>query len=346
MKKKIRWYITKLKYIPVKFFIMISALILVFLGMLYEYVSPEGIRLALLACGGIIFMLAVLWDRCQEKQQFDFANDICDTVDALLDGREPESFQPYEDSVQSKVQGRLLQYYDRMMEGQRQSEEDKKTIQELVSDISHQVKTPIAAIQMYTNILKQHSMSDEKRAEFLDTMSGQIHKLDFLLQSLIKMSRLETGTFVLHMEEGSLYQTIAQAVNGIWAKADLKNIEITVDCDSHVTVKHDIKWTAEALGNILDNAVKYTPEGGRIHVGVLPWQFYTRIDITDTGIGIPAGHYHDVFQRFYRTQEVADREGVGLGLYLARGIITRQKGYITVKSDMEKGTTFSVFLLS
>ena len=151
---------------------------------------------------------------------------------------------------------------------------------------------------------------------------------------------------MLHMEDNHLYDTIAQAVGTIFAKADQKNIQIEVDCESTVTVQHDGKWTAEALENILDNAVKYTPAGGKISISVRPWQFYTRIDITDTGIGVPSEHYHDVFRRFYRTQETAMEEGVGLGLYLARSIITRQKGYISVKSEVGKGTTFSVFLLS
>ena len=126
----------------------------------------------------------------------------------------------------------------------------------------------------------------------------------------------------------------------------MKNIQIDVECGVDTVVRHDIKWTAEALENILDNAVKYTPEGGSIRVTVRPWQFYTRIDITDTGIGIAAEHYNDVFKRFYRAQEVSAEEGVGLGLYLARGILTRQKGYITVFSEPGTGTTFSVFLLN
>ena len=132
----------------------------------------------------------------------------------------------------------------------------------------------------------------------------------------------------------------------ILAEAEKKNIQLWADCDSQLTVKHDPKWTAEAIGNILDNAVKYTPEGGTISILVRPWQFYTRIDISDTGMGIPAEHYNDVFQRFYRTQEAASQEGVGLGLYLANGIIMRQKGYISVKSNYGEGTTFSVYLLS
>ena len=166
------------------------------------------------------------------------------------------------------------------------------------------------------------------------------------MQSLIKMSRLETGVFVLHMEETRLCDTIAGAMSIILAEAEKKNIQLLADCDSKLTVKHDSKWTAEAIGNILDNAVKYTPEGGTISILVRPWQFYTRIDISDTGIGIDQENYNAIFQRFYRAEEVTAEKGVGLGLYLARGIIAQQNGYITVKSKKGKGSTFSVFLLS
>ena len=199
---------------------------------------------------------------------------------------------------------------------------------------------------MITDILSEHELSREKQSEFLDLMTVQTSKLDFLMQSLIKMSRLETGTFVLHPEDTRLNDTIARAMSTVLAKAEKKHIRLSADCDSRLTVKHDPKWTAEAIGNILDNAVKYTPEGGTICVSVRPWQFYTRIDISDTGIGIEEKNYNAVFQRFYRAEEAAAKEGVGLGLYLARGIITRQNGYITVKSKKGEGSTFSVFLLS
>lgn len=330
----------------IKRLLLLLALLTGLLGLLWNDIPQEAGRYILLISAIVVFLSVLLWDREQKQELSDFAGDICETVDALMGERQPDNFHPYEDSTISKVQGKLLQYYDKMKEGQRQSREDKQIIQELVSDISHQVKTPVANIQMFISILQQHQLSGEKQEEFLTTMAVQVNKLDFLMQSLIKMSRLETGTFLLHMEEVPLYSTIAQAVSGIFAKAEQKDIEIEVDCDSQVTVKHDPKWTAEALGNILDNAVKYTEDGGKICVKVRPWQFYTRIDITDNGIGIPQEHYNDIFKRFYRAQEVAAGEGVGLGLYLARGIITRQKGYISVKSESGKGTTFSVYLLS
>lgn len=316
------------------------------LWILWEFVPRASVRYGLLAVCGGIFLVAGLWIILQRRQIGLFADDVCETIDAAIAGRQPENFHPYEDSLTSKVQGKLMQYYDIMHEGRLQSQQDKETLQSLVSDISHQVKTPVANLKLYTGILQRPELSEEKRVQFVSTMDEQINKLDFLMQSLIKMSRLETGTFVLTPVEARLSDTIAHAMSTVWAKAEKKQIELVVDCSPEITVQHDPKWTAEAIGNILDNAVKYTPANGRVTIAVRPWQFYTRIDITDTGIGIPEEHYNDVFQRFYRAQEVAAEEGVGLGLYLANGIITRQKGYISVKSNVGDGTTFSVYLLS
>ena len=313
---------------------------------LWRTIPWSAVRYGILGLCAAIFAVVGLWAWYQRRQVSLFADDLCETLDALLSGRQPENYQPYEDSLTAKVQGKLMQYFDIMSEGKRQSQQDKQVIQSLVSDISHQVKTPIANIKMFTNILQQHQLPPEKQAEFLRTMEGQLDKLDFLMQSLIKMSRLETGTFVLHPQEGRLADTIALAMSAVWAKAEAKEISLSADCDSSICVQHDPKWTAEALGNILDNAIKYTPPGGSVTVSVRPWQFYTRVDIADTGIGIAEEHYNDIFQRFYRDPQVASQEGVGLGLYLANGIITRQKGYISVKSQVGKGTTFSVYLLS
>ena len=313
---------------------------------IWNFIPWAAVRWALLGFCGALYAVVILWAWYQRRQVMLFADDICQTLDALMSGRQPEGYRPFEDSVTAKVQRKLIQYFDIMNEGKIQSQKDKETIQGLVSDISHQVKTPIANLKLYTSILQNPQFSPEKRAQFMRTMEDQINKLDFLLQSLIKMSRLETGTFTIHIEDARLGDTIARAMSTVWARAEEKQIQLSADCDSAITVRHDPKWTAEALGNILDNAVKYTPEGGSVTVTVRPWQFYTKIDITDTGIGIEEEHYNDIFLRFYRAPEAAAQEGVGLGLYLANGIITRQRGYISVKSRPGAGTTFSVYLLS
>lgn len=317
-----------------------------FLYVVWIWVPQADIRVALLGlCGGLC-VLGLLWSIWQRRQLCRFADELCRTLDDLIAERKPEEYVPYEDTLTARIQGKFMQYYDLMSEGRRQSRQDKQVIQELVSDISHQVKTPIANLQMFMGILQSHDLSSEKRGEFLGTMVEQINKLDFLLQSLIKMSRLETGTFALHIERTNLYDTIAQTLNGIWARAEAKQIQLSVECDNNIMARHDGKWTAEALGNVLDNAVKYTPAGGSIRISVRPWQFYTRVDITDTGMGIPEEQCNQVFKRFWRSETAAAQEGVGLGLYLAQEIITRQRGYISVKSVVGEGTTFSVYLLT
>lgn len=298
--------------------------------------------LAVCACP---ILLAGVWVWYGRRQTYQFAEEVCLALDALIAGQRPENYIPCEDTLAAKVQERLLRYYDIVEEGRLQSQQDKQTLQELVSDISHQVKAPVANLRMFSGILLQHELPCEKRAEFLRILADQVDKLDFLMQSLIKMSRLETGILALHMEDSRLGDTIAQAINTVWAKAEAKEIQLSVAGSTDATVRHDPKWTAEALGNILDNAVKYTPPGGSVAIHVRPWELYTRIDISDTGMGIAEEHYHEIFRRFYRAREALCEEGVGLGLYLANSIITRQEGYISVKSSMGEGTTFSVYLL-
>lgn len=171
-------------------------LIGVLFWILWEYVPKASVRYCLLAvCGGIV-LLTLLWAARKQRQINQFADDVCETLDAAIAGREPEYFQPYEDSLTAKVQSKLLQYYDIMQAGRIQSQKDKETLQELVSDISHQVKTPIANMKLYIGILQKPYLEEKKRSQFMTTLAEQIDKLDFLMQSLIHMSRLETGTFV------------------------------------------------------------------------------------------------------------------------------------------------------
>ena len=165
-------------------------------GMIWEYIPERMTRYMFLAVLAAVFLLLAVWRAGIRRQMRGFSDDLCEILDSLIDGDPGRWPQSYEDSLKAKVQGKLLQFYDIADEARKESSRDKKTIQELVSDISHQVKTPMANIRMFAGILKEHDLPEEKRRQFLETMEGQIGKLDFLMQSLIKMSRLETGTFV------------------------------------------------------------------------------------------------------------------------------------------------------
>lgn len=214
----------------------------------------------------------------------------------------------------------------------------------LVSDISHQVKTPVSNLKMVTDTLLTRPVTNQERTDFLQGIRDQTDKLDFLFQALVKTSRLETGAIRLNKKDGLLFDTLAQAMSGIVYSAEKKDIAVTVDCPEDLHLLHDSKWTAEALFNLLDNAVKYTPAGGKISVSVERWEMYVKLDVADTGKGISESNQASIFRRFYREEEVHDEPGVGIGLYLAREIITRQGGYIKVASEIGKGSIFSVFL--
>ena len=214
----------------------------------------------------------------------------------------------------------------------------------LVSDISHQVKTPVSNLKMVTDTLLTRPVTEEARREFLQGIRSQTDKLEFLFQALVKTSRLETGAIRLEKKETLLIDTLAIACSAVVYEAEKKDISVTVDCPEDLLLSHDSKWTAEAVFNLLDNAVKYTPVGGAIRISVEQWEMYVKLSVCDTGKGISESNQAAIFRRFYREEEVHEQQGVGIGLYLTREIVTRQGGYIKVVSEPGKGSEFSIML--
>ena len=273
-----------------------------------------------------------------------FSDALCKLLDDMMSADQAPPQYTEEENLFYKIQHRLSRLYEVLRESKSSIAKERADLQELISDISHQVKTPIANLKMLDATLLEQTVSPEKQKEFLLAMDSQLDKLDFLMQAMIKTSRLEAGVIALEPKPQAIYDTLAAALGGILLNAEQKNIAVTVDCPETVTAAHDRKWTTEALFNILDNAVKYTPEGGKIQVTVASWEMYAKIDISDTGIGIPEQHQGTIFKRFYREDSVHDAPGIGIGLYLTREIITRQGGFIRVASEVGAGSTFSVFL--
>lgn len=271
---------------------------------------------------------------------------IMDRLNAMLDhaiAGEPVE-ESFDETKMSALETKMAQYLKMNQLGQQQLESRKQRIDELISDISHQTKTPIANMLLYSELLEEE-IEDGKSREMLDAIHVQAEKLSFLIQALVKASRLESGAIQTIPEENSVQELIETVVLQVEKKAAHKEIEIEV---SPVNSKafFDMKWTSEAVGNIVDNAVKYTNKGGKIEISVSEYSLFTRIDIKDNGIGIAEEDLPKIFGRFYKCATTRQEEGVGLGLYLAREIISGQGGYIKVKSQQEQGTLFSVFLRS
>ncbi len=255
----------------------------------------------------------------------------------------------YSDTLETR-ESRIVSQLQRILADarfkQRQAVGEKDQVMELISDLSHQLKTPLANIIMNTELLQDPALSKERREEFLAHTRNQADKLQWLMADLLKASRLENGMIRFSAGYTGIKETIAKAVSSVYAQASAKKIGIITEEFEDFALYHNPKWTAEAMVNILENAVKYSPEEGSIKITLSRMELYTKVTIADEGIGIPKSEFPLIFQRFYRGKEVEQQEGSGLGLYLAQLILRCEKGYITVDSEVGAGSRFSVFLLN
>ena len=303
---------------------------------------------AVLLTGGVLLLCALIWlfllTQIFGKRLSAFTSVLCQTLDHMIEGNEAPLRPEDSETMLARICYRLSRLYQIMQENRRKVDEERRELQSLISDISHQVKTPVSNLKMAADTLLEKPVSEAERIDFIRGIFSQTDKLDFLFQVLVKTSRLETGVIQLEKKPGRLFDTVAQAMSGIVYAAEKKEIAVSVDCPEDLTVFHDSKWTSEALFNLLDNAVKYTPAGGKIAVSVVLWEMYVEIKVADTGKGISESNQAAIFRRFYREEEVHEQQGVGIGLYLAREIVTRQGGYIKVVSEPGKGSEFSIML--
>ena len=259
-------------------------------------------------------------------------------LDCAIDG-ELERTEISEEKY-SALENSMKQHLDSSFLARKNQQEQKEVIQKLISDIAHQTLTPISNLKIYGEILSE---TNHENQEEIATILEQTEKLDFLIQSLVKLSRMESGIIAVHSEDTTIAQMFASVQQQFNVKVREKNITLSL-CDTDLHVRCDPKWTVEALGNIVDNAIKYTACGGNVQVKAEQNSFFVKIDIIDDGIGIEKEEIPKIFGRFYRSLSVADQPGVGIGLFLAREIIQAQKGYIKVTSERGKCSIFSVFL--
>jgi len=243
------------------------------------------------------------------------------------------------------LEEKVWQVLRALKDAEYKSKSEHESILTLMGDISHQLKTPLASLTLHLELAEDSSLTEEERAAFISECKNQTQKISWLTDSLLKMARLETGLITVMKTPTDFIKTVRDSISSIAMQADTKKLHITEYLPDKLELSHDPVWTKEALCNILENAVKYTEVGG-ITVTLEQGAIYTRVDISDTGIGFTAEEYTKIFSRFYRVRSVeAQRvEGTGLGLTIAREIMRQQGGNITVASAIGKGSTFSVFL--
>lgn len=293
----------------------------------------------------ILFAVVVvlLWKNYHTKKEARlFAEKVEDALDAIVTGKEWTIEGELEDSLWGRTGTQLAKARNVFRKKEEESVREKERVKGLISDISHQTRTPVANIKLYLELLGDEELSQNGQ-EFLEKIQGQMEKIDFLMQSMVKMSRIETGILQIHKEDKNLYETIRHAVASVVPEAVQKEIALYVDCEEEMFIRHDSKWTEEAVYNVLDNALKYTEPGGKIHIQAERQELFVKLSISDTGKGIAPERQAEIFTRFYREPEVHDKPGVGIGLYLARTIMELQKGYIEVQSEVGRGASFRLY---
>lgn len=287
---------------------------------------------------GIFVLSGIFWHSIFYQKEKKLLNRLQQMLDCAIDG-ELERTEISEEKY-SALENSMKQHLDSSFLARKNQQEEKEVIQKLISDIAHQTLTPISNLKIYGEILSE---TNHQNQEEIATILEQTEKLDFLIQSLVKLSRMESGIIAVHPEDTAIAQMFASVQQQFNVKAMEKDISLNLfDTDLHAMC--DAKWTVEALGNIVDNAIKYTACGENVQIKAEQYSFFVKIDIIDDGIGIEKEEIPKIFGRFYRSLSVADQPGVGIGLFLAREIIQAQKGYIKVTSETGQGSTFSVFL--
>ena len=287
----------------------------------------------------VIVMLAVLVCIVYVRTS-KIMSGIENMIDRAIDNTFSES--SFNEKKLSKLEAKMYRYLSAGSTSLRQVNLEKDRIKTFIADISHQTKTPIANILLYAQLLKEAPELDQGTRQIVSQIETQTEKLSFLIASLVKTSRLENGIIAVAPKQNSVGGRLRQLDVG--QAAEQKNVTFRVDIPSELVALFDFKWTLEALANIVDNAIKYTPPGGMVTVSTREYEMFVCIDVTDSGNGMTEEETAKIFTRFYRSPRVYEEKGVGIGLYLAREIVSKEGGYIKVSSELSKGSVFSVFL--
>ncbi|HHV26439.1 MAG TPA: HAMP domain-containing histidine kinase [Tissierellia bacterium] len=309
-------------------------------GLIFSFIFKSIVIIALVIILNIILFTRVLKYIMKKLEKVSF------DIDRIMDGDFSTISNIDKEGILSRLESQFCQMSRRLQLSIDSINIEKEKVKSLVTDISHQIRTPLASIKMFNSLLTEGGLTKGEEEEFLGRVKDEVNKLEWLANSLVKISTTESGMIQIKKEKEDVKQTILEAVNGVYLEALEKDININMNNLESIYVYHDFKWTKEAIFNILDNAVKYTDENGQINISMEKLETYIKIDIEDNGIGIPLGDIEKIFDRFYRgdSEKAKKAEGSGIGLYLARNILEEQGGGLIVSSEEGQGSKFTILI--
>ena len=295
-----------------------------------------GICIGVAVGSGIMF-------RIQRKMRTRELERIVPLTEDIKNGKRIRASAPGEELLLSRIELDLVRVQE-ILEGRKsEAEKSRNEIQKLISEIAHQMRTPLTNIETYTEIIREEAGNDGQMDVYLSALEESERKLDFLVESFVKMSRLEQHVIQIRKERADLVKTVRDALGQVQSRAERKNICFDIHFPEQAVCSHDANWLGEAVYNMLDNGVKYSSPGGRIDVSVSVNDMFYKIRVRDYGIGIDAGEESMIFRRFYRGKRVTGQEGFGIGLYLAREIVNLHGGFMLARR-MEQGLLMEIDL--
>ena len=257
----------------------------------------------------------------------------------ILNERRIQAGAAGEETLYGKIEYQLMRVQEMLAGRKEEAEKSRDQIQKLISEIAHQMRTPLTNMETYLGFMKDEP--EEVTPEYVAALKQSEEKLHFLVESFIKMSRLEQHIIQIHKEEIDMLQTVRNVLGQIQGNAEKKEIQFDIAFPEKAVCAHDANWLGEALYNILENAVKYSENGGRVEVTVSENEMFMNIRVRDYGLGISEGEENKIFQRFYRGRLVTTQAGFGIGLYLAREIVSLHGGFLTARR-MKQGLLMEI----
>lgn len=247
----------------------------------------------------------------------------------------------YDDNVLSSLKDDIYKMTIKLKNMADNSNKEKKYLATTLSDISHQLKTPLTSLFVFNEILKQDNLDSKTRKEILEKSEKQLERIKWLITSLLKMSQLDSGSITLQKDKVNLQKLINESCEPFLISLDLKNVKLQINIDKKAFIICDKNWTIEAISNIVKNALEHVKENGTITIQSITNPIYLKLEIIDDGEGIKAEAINHIFERFYHGNK--NKDSIGIGLNMSKMIIEKQKGHIEVESKLNKGTKFSIY---
>ena len=317
------------KTLCLQIFISVSAIVVTFIW-------DKRFGVFTLVFTTLLLLISIMSTYKRYKRIYDLSTD----VDRILHGNDMKfRLDKYHEGELAVLQSEIHKMTMRLREQSQQLQEDKNYLANALADISHQVRTPLTSINLLIGLLSEPDIPDERRMKMTRELLGLLSRIDWLITTLLKISKLDAGTVQFKQETISLNELIRKATDSLLIPIEIKEQNLYINANGNFT--GDVSWTVEAISNIVKNCMEHTPNGGEIRIEASENSFFAEIVISDSGTGISKEDLPHIFDRFYKSKNASDKN-FGIGLSLARMIITNQNGVIKAENNVIKGALFTI----